>query len=1525
MAAGQGYGPGRVELQILTGRDHVEAGTGGIWNSRDKLHIQLDPADDWRIKGYKVDLGGGEDYSPPLTPTGNPKIGHFDYKEEFEFPYDNALGDTDHIYRRTMVLYLGEDLGFQWGSPWADLRVQGVAIFLELVKVDDSGHVYEEAGAWVVPELITWIVEAESDTSTVVNDEIVADAETGEIIEEEVTKVKKTSKGKVAKAEHQAAQRSWEVDEAEEIVAFDGGRWGWWFSYEIAHPRTGHFIDSPVAGLNVETPTYEGITDINASFDYFPGEEVQISIGSFVLGTAVADQKISPLDIYPAFDTEDIEVINMARLLQSLDADGNPQGGIVITPEVVVAFESAMASKGLSDLEFSNTTAVDDIIATTITNAFQMDPSISLVEQSAADAKDHLDETLNNAMFRKRISRTPELGSTKAKMNISTVWFPALRANDEPTIIEYFDEDNNLIRTAEEAKPIIITFTDADPVTHAMDTWAAISRDDGNTWKRKNLSRSGDRTSFTLENGEEYYGYCKKPVFQVKGNKILVAWTSKFARGGKPAYSIDPLDEYTYDDAYYTDDIWGVGGPQRSVDYATEGYPEVGEIPYSCVWTCRGVISTQTDVNNGLGEFVGDIVWFKPERLTSARRDANLIFCAAASGGGFGMVWQEDPKGLRPGKAVGPGPGWGGATTNHKTDIWYSFLTWGNHSKVDVNFVAGGDPEHNVQYDEDGNVVDFITRPKALVPMSLPIRLSDNEVLNEKNMGLDSTTLADDVAYLPENLTRCVKFEGGATIVEADDPDAWSADYSTLRAMPDDHQATMNCTNCHVPYGMTPMADIPTQGAPVPVVVLDAETNDYLGGFNNGDCVSCHFSHIVPRDRLIAMATGLDEATKCADCEANGGTWKDGMDGEELVEAYYPYDGYPFVYEESDANDGTHRYGLELPGLLVETPGVDTPDFHTFTNFSDAVTSVGITLGEDGIAGTADDLLMDGDTGASRGNLFLQPYTAYKPDGTAYTSAWAIVTYEETKGAGAGPPENTGEQETHRDDYLPESGKNAIFHSFDFTKPDMVKPGNIMNMPECEMTLGTDGYGNEIVEPVLDGSGNITPLYLTTEAGDQILDWKGRPQIAYENARRGRFILQGWGAVRASRTAMMMVYKMGMEGAGRPSDIMTQRWEIPADEIVFKYGDPAKPTKITGVKSVVGNPYRFENVVGNYVYDEDAEVWYRASGAMNMSSVTPTVTTPSNADETKWDDPYGAIKVVEWEQTVENLADLSDKNHFDDARAHRGQLRGDFVQLGFSYCANWAASRNGNDKYDFFIRRSFNGGKTWTTKPANQGGLGVEHCITWTTPSGTSSPGTKVEECNFYAAGAFEVMRNLTQLANSKESVIEPRIVAVPGTIKVAGAWTGIPEDKQNQNVFYVAWGTSTNPKKDPITGEQEEPAPADLYWSFSRDKGETYYVEEWEVNPNSDGGLAGETVLRTPWMAKGDQEQGEAQLRMTPDGSRFYSSWLDEGEEGSDIVFRRIMSAEFPQNNAATATTDGGVEEDVVSSDDFSSDSGGE
>ncbi|MBU8869866.1 MAG: hypothetical protein KOO60_03215, partial [Gemmatimonadales bacterium] len=142
--------------------------------------------------------------------------------------------------------------------------------------------------------------------------------------------------------------------------------------------------------------------------------------------------------------------------------------------------------------------------------------------------------------------------------------------------------------------------------------------------------------------------------------------------------------------------------------------------------------------------------------------------------------------------------------------------------------------------------------------------------------------------------------------------------------------------------------------------------------------------------------------------------------------------------------------------------------------------------------------------------------------------------------------------------------------------------------------------------------------------------------------------------------------------------------------------------------------------------------------------------------------------------------------------------------------------------------------------------------------------------------------------------------------------------------------GTASNPKKmwDPITGEmtQEDGAPEDLFLSYSMDKGESYWEDEWVVNPDSDGTLPGETVTGWLRLAKGDQEQGEVQIRMTPDGSRFYGSWLDEGDVGSDIVFRRVMSPEFPANVAPVPVADtSAMVDDGSTEDDFTDDSGGE
>ena len=103
-----------------------------------------------------------------------------------------------------------------------------VAIFLSLVQLDGEGNVIRESGAWAVPELVVW-AEEETVGESIAEEEAVVDASTGESVSAEVVEVKWVGKGnKVYKVEHQKAQKSWVVEELEEVTAFDGGRWGWW-------------------------------------------------------------------------------------------------------------------------------------------------------------------------------------------------------------------------------------------------------------------------------------------------------------------------------------------------------------------------------------------------------------------------------------------------------------------------------------------------------------------------------------------------------------------------------------------------------------------------------------------------------------------------------------------------------------------------------------------------------------------------------------------------------------------------------------------------------------------------------------------------------------------------------------------------------------------------------------------------------------------------------------------------------------------------------------------------------------------------------------------------------------------------------------------------------------------------------------------------------------------------------------------------------------------------------------------------
>jgi hypothetical protein len=349
--------------------------------------------------------------------------------------------------------------------------------------------------------------------------------------------------------------------------------------------------------------------------------------------------------------------------------------------------------------------------------------TIALITSTIALADDGL-------MFRKNISKTPDQETERANINHMAFYVPAQAADGTVGVpIEYYDAAGALVETRDYAKPLVAVYIDALPEEHeedgsilgilsgagwgAHDAYAAVSLDDGATWKDTNLSESAALSSFYLANGTPYPGDAHNMTFAIAGDKVLVGWISKYCDGGSPAYTW--VDEYE-NDLY--PDIWGVAGSQGSVDYTLQGFPEVGEIPYSCVWSARGTLLLDDET----GAY--DIVWTKAERLTSGRRDANRLEMNGDSAAGFMMVWQEDPEGLRPGQGLGPGEGWSGAVVNGQTDLWYSYISIADFEMVKTS-------------DEDDTPVSIYyytgeTMPKVAAPMALPVRLTDNAMCKVK-------------------------------------------------------------------------------------------------------------------------------------------------------------------------------------------------------------------------------------------------------------------------------------------------------------------------------------------------------------------------------------------------------------------------------------------------------------------------------------------------------------------------------------------------------------------------------------------------------------------------------------------------------------------------------------------------------------------------------------------------------------------------------------------------------------------------
>jgi len=1024
---------------------------------------------------------------------------------------------------------------------------------------------------------------------------------------------------------------------------------------------------------------------------------------------------------------------------------------------------------------------------------------------------------------RKEISKLPDVTvpgyldeAEHAFIQMMKFYVPAQAANGtvyaetEAGGLEYYNIDDVLVDTRDLAKPLISVYMYGPSigvegvgfVGHGKrDAYAAVSLDDGMTWKNTNLSESAflsssdvvrDDVELFSDLGYAYPGDVINMFHAVAGNKVLVAWPSRFCTQGQPNFSLDGSDnpdaiarreaiaeylgidlETASPDDLYLIDMYGVSGQQGSVDYDNEKeFPQnrvVGEVPYSCLWTARGELVQGDDPRTEAIE-ASYMRWFKAERLTSGRRDVFRVETMCVENAGCAITWQEDPDGLRGGQGLGPGEGWSGATAHSQTDIWYAYIDWENFDVVqDPADDIGATPMDFLDYEVLAMDVDNVTqKPKPFVPFAMPMRLTDNAKCNVEN---------------PQ--PYCVG-EGNKDIMIIEEPTFFPTDYG-LKDM------------CY------DTVEIPTgpQDEPSPVCVTE--------------------------------------------------------------------DGLPLV-----GNTAATRPRLNLFGY-ASNPSKD-------------------------------------------------------PD-----NAFVVVVAEEDKGLGAFG--FTDDQDPNAAACDPDdegciafdSGKNMWYYSFSMSLEDEIQNVTL----EDELAPNLASHGNMLNQPEVDWeTGEFYPVRDTLDMwdfGDYNYEiWNT------EIARRGSLLGQDFNIILSDKKdkdgglIAFPTWKQGIMNQGGPADVMARRiligknWNLNAD----------------------GNPYAFRNIAcDEWIYEAGENPYYPGGlckdSAVNLSGTIPDVcydsasgtaiacptvdlesgTTFAIGDTNpvlrgnEIEEP-NTTKVLSWHScpaefsTISatdstlvydcetdartddsTLADQSWYNPLDVSKGHRGFLDGDFVMILYAWSPNWRLNTDGRDRYELYVRRSFDGGLTWTTTPGDLEGDGTTTCESFRS---TDTGGGGIVEpvvCNEYGTGAAEQPRNVTQLKSMRFTTLDPRYAPTLGTITADPFGFGIPnynttgeeEDIRDPSRYFIVYETGDN-----STVADGEAEPLDLFYSRAINYGDDYVVwaEEDDLSicyPNDDHDEdVPEELIGSGFCNEFDQmEQGirgleasEASLTANPGGQFLYGAW---------------------------------------------------
>jgi len=1143
----------------------------------------------------------------------------------------------------------------------------------------------------------------------------------------------------------------------------------------------------------------------------------------------------------------------------------------------------------------------------------------------------------DGTIFRRNVSRTPEYETEHAGLRMLPVYVPPQNAAGEVLLegVDITNAEGAVVETREYVQPLIVHYVDGPvevpedsggfPGHGERDAFAGVSLDGGLTWKNTNLSKSADQSSFKFKDGKtmvKYPGDVGRSFISSDGNQVLVVWVSRFAGGGSPAYAMSDEERAAVADYLatkgvitdagactdgdliatpcpYLEDHFGVGGSQGSSDLADEGYPTVGILPYAALWTARGVLMPPA----AEGE-ASTFVWFKPERLSSARRDANRPEVACVKGAGCALTWQEDPDGIRPGGGEGPGEGWSGAVAHHETDIWYSYIDW-----EDFPLVADATAGYGTLYNTTGDLAEWIAAnptgsPSAAIPMAMPVRVSDDAMCQ----------IGDSDPYCQ------IDFDGNEI-----------ADFCA-----DSVQVTIE-----TPEGPTQDVDMCITEDGRLMRGNTASTRARLG--LHGYSSECLYDPADP------TACPIDSAWFYTLYEESKGLGDEGEDEdvpEDLIDKV-----------DMGKNVWYHTFDMNTPemvsqGLIMNQPAVYMDDFTNPEGFLTAYGGLGYNFYQidpdpvyETLAGL-DTTLLQSEIARRPSNLSQDWYDVGE-SGTVAFQTWKQGIIRR-----GGPadvmarrfvmPVEEGEEECH-DEY-----EYCTDEYFELTTTYEY----LTIMQDCHPEEGYVYYElNPAYKPnascsfkpdqlkcyqYIDLDGNPTHeegIYLIEEICEDVETWETVEFCELEDPMCD--ITETWNPVESCDEGPTCSIETTCE------PVETCDTEDPNCHV----------TEVCtggGTIDYKANPYDYTNMVCEDADGNDA--WAFTDGtnpryvkglcaapALNMSGNTIlTSETCGDADSCLDAFPFNEYfddkdmtdadpisKIYEWEMlgpgyeetitdtALTNLDDPSWENPYDMAKGHRGFMTGDMVMLLYAWTPNWNALTGGHDVVNLYIRRSFDGGVTWSTLPASFThtneivyiGDGTTSCE-WMDPDGVETP-----ICVDYAAGQFEQARNVSQLLGSQVTVIDPRYAPTTRSITEVSVTTSLPagftaplylDDTRDPSRYFIVYETGLNSAYD-----EGEATPLDLFYGRAVDWGDDYLV--WQdiadtsaCLPSADGeddyDLSG--FCNEFDALEGDRlnESGEASIMGSPGGMFLQATWnqIDFTKEGleilSDAIWRRVL-----------------------------------